>query len=195
MRFPKCSAPVCSCIITSTYRYILYFFRTFKKSTAPYKVHNMGPRYIKRLAIFPSPAGMWLIKLSLGWDGKTENPFLQCIALQSFCRAKRPCATRTSHSIQRKSVRASPNHAATLLIYVSLPAHFCHYNLMQRSLKNDQTFHMILSFSVQVLAYCTKTTLFFVVDKNREKTVKNNGISLRVLARKEATWVNTNIKI
>jgi hypothetical protein len=25
------------------------FFRTFKKSTAPYKVHNMGLRYIKRL--------------------------------------------------------------------------------------------------------------------------------------------------
>jgi hypothetical protein len=24
----------------------MYFFRTFKKSTAPYKVHNMGLRYI-----------------------------------------------------------------------------------------------------------------------------------------------------
>ncbi len=24
----------------------MHFFRTFKKSTAPYKVHNMGPRYI-----------------------------------------------------------------------------------------------------------------------------------------------------
>jgi hypothetical protein len=35
--------------ITSTYRYIMYFFRTFKKSTAPYKVHNMGLRYIKNL--------------------------------------------------------------------------------------------------------------------------------------------------
>ncbi len=33
--------------ITSTYRYIMYFFRTFKISTAPYKVHNMGLRYIK----------------------------------------------------------------------------------------------------------------------------------------------------
>ncbi len=33
--------------ITITYRYIMYFFRTFKKSTAPYKVHNMGLRYIK----------------------------------------------------------------------------------------------------------------------------------------------------
>ncbi len=33
--------------ITSTYRYIMYFFRTFKKSTVPYKVHNMGLRYIK----------------------------------------------------------------------------------------------------------------------------------------------------
>ena len=32
--------------ITITYRYIMYFFRTFKKSTAPYKVHNMGLRYI-----------------------------------------------------------------------------------------------------------------------------------------------------
>ncbi len=27
----------------------MYFFRTFKKSTAPYKVHNMGLRYIKYL--------------------------------------------------------------------------------------------------------------------------------------------------
>jgi hypothetical protein len=35
--------------ITITYRYIMYFFRTFKKSTAPYKVHNMGLRYIKVL--------------------------------------------------------------------------------------------------------------------------------------------------
>ena len=25
----------------------MYFFRTFKKSTTPYKVHNMGLRYIK----------------------------------------------------------------------------------------------------------------------------------------------------
>jgi hypothetical protein len=33
--------------ITITYRYIMYFFRTFKKSTALYKVHNMGLRYIK----------------------------------------------------------------------------------------------------------------------------------------------------
>ncbi len=33
--------------ITITYRYIMYFFKTFKKSTAPYKVHNMGLRYIK----------------------------------------------------------------------------------------------------------------------------------------------------
>ncbi len=28
--------------ITSTYRYIMYFFRTFKKSTAPYKVWVSG---------------------------------------------------------------------------------------------------------------------------------------------------------
>jgi hypothetical protein len=35
--------------ITITYRYIMYFFRTFKKSTAPYKVHNMGLRYIKKI--------------------------------------------------------------------------------------------------------------------------------------------------
>ncbi len=27
----------------------MYFFRTFKKSTAPYKVHNMGLRYIKNI--------------------------------------------------------------------------------------------------------------------------------------------------
>ncbi len=26
----------------------MYFFRTFKKSTAQYKVHNMGLRYIKK---------------------------------------------------------------------------------------------------------------------------------------------------
>ena len=39
--------------ITITYRYIMYFFRTFKKSTAPYKVHNMGLRYIKKVSGFP----------------------------------------------------------------------------------------------------------------------------------------------
>ena len=33
--------------LTITYGYRMYFFRTFKKSTAPYKVHNMGLRYIK----------------------------------------------------------------------------------------------------------------------------------------------------
>jgi hypothetical protein len=33
--------------ITITYRDIMYFFKTFKKSTAPYKVHYMGLRYIK----------------------------------------------------------------------------------------------------------------------------------------------------
>ncbi len=33
--------------ITRTYRYIMYFFRTFKKSTTPYEVHNMGLRYMK----------------------------------------------------------------------------------------------------------------------------------------------------
>ncbi len=33
--------------VTSAYRYIMYFFRTFKKSTAPCKVHNMSLRYIK----------------------------------------------------------------------------------------------------------------------------------------------------
>jgi hypothetical protein len=37
--------------IISTYRYIMYFFRTFKKSTAPYKVHNMGLRYTKVVMI------------------------------------------------------------------------------------------------------------------------------------------------
>jgi hypothetical protein len=35
--------------ITITYRYIMYFFRTFKKSTVPYKVHNMGLQYKKRV--------------------------------------------------------------------------------------------------------------------------------------------------
>jgi hypothetical protein len=34
--------------ITITYRYIMYFFRTFKKSRVLYKVHNMGLRYIKK---------------------------------------------------------------------------------------------------------------------------------------------------
>ncbi len=111
---------------------------------------------------------MSLTKLSLGGDGKTANPFLQCIVLKSFCRAKCRCATRTSHSIQRKSVRARPNHAATLLIYVSLPAHFCHYNLRQRSIKNDQPLHMIIFFC----AAATKTTLFFMVHKNRGETAK-----------------------
>ena len=40
--------------ITITYRYIMYFFRTFKKSTAPYKVHKMGlrPPVHKNLKIF-----------------------------------------------------------------------------------------------------------------------------------------------
>jgi hypothetical protein len=47
---------------TITYRYIMYFFRTFKKSTALYKVHNMVLRYIKEkmpqeflLPVFSSP--------------------------------------------------------------------------------------------------------------------------------------------
>jgi hypothetical protein len=34
----------------------MYLFRTFKKSTVPYKVHNMGLRYIK---VFPSFTGFW----------------------------------------------------------------------------------------------------------------------------------------
>jgi hypothetical protein len=38
--------------ITITYRYIMYFFRTFKKSTVPYKVHNMGLRYIKYTVLY-----------------------------------------------------------------------------------------------------------------------------------------------
>jgi hypothetical protein len=33
--------------ITITNRYLMYFFRTFMKSTALYKVLNMGLRYIK----------------------------------------------------------------------------------------------------------------------------------------------------
>jgi hypothetical protein len=37
--------------ITITYRYIMYFFRTFKKSTAPYNVLNMGLRYIKIVSL------------------------------------------------------------------------------------------------------------------------------------------------
>jgi hypothetical protein len=31
----------------------MYFFRTFKKSTAPYKLHNMGLRYINNLSARP----------------------------------------------------------------------------------------------------------------------------------------------
>ncbi len=46
--------------ITSTYRYIMYFFKTFKKSTVPYKVHNMGLRYIK------SPFHMVNLRISEG---------------------------------------------------------------------------------------------------------------------------------
>ncbi len=42
--------------ITITYTYIMYFFRTFKKSRALYKVHNMGLRYIK---ICISPLILW----------------------------------------------------------------------------------------------------------------------------------------
>ncbi len=42
--------------ITITYRYIMYFFRTFKKSTAPYKVHNMGLRYIKLIFLPKLPS-------------------------------------------------------------------------------------------------------------------------------------------
>jgi hypothetical protein len=37
--------------ITITYMYIMYFFRTFKKSTVLYKVHNMGLRYIKNYTL------------------------------------------------------------------------------------------------------------------------------------------------
>ena len=37
---------------TITYRYIMYFFRTFKKSTAPYKVHNMDLRYIITIFVY-----------------------------------------------------------------------------------------------------------------------------------------------
>ncbi len=34
----------------------MYFFRTFKKSTAQYKVHNMGLRYIKgQYRLFEDP--------------------------------------------------------------------------------------------------------------------------------------------
>jgi hypothetical protein len=38
--------------VTITYRYIMYFFRTFKKSTAPYRVLTMGLRYVKIIFIF-----------------------------------------------------------------------------------------------------------------------------------------------
>ncbi len=48
----------------------MYFFRTFKKSTAPYKVHNMGLRYIKMLRIRSKPfhrRDLWSMKVPLKW--------------------------------------------------------------------------------------------------------------------------------
>jgi hypothetical protein len=48
--------------ITITYRYIMYFFRTFKKSTATYKVHYMGLRYINIIFI---PLDIIIIPLSI----------------------------------------------------------------------------------------------------------------------------------
>ena len=43
----------------------MYFFRTFKKSTAPYKVHNMGLRYIITIyapMIYTAPCVMFLMR-------------------------------------------------------------------------------------------------------------------------------------
>ncbi len=40
----------------------MYFFRTFKKSTAMYKVHNMGLRYINIIFI---PLNIIIIPLSI----------------------------------------------------------------------------------------------------------------------------------
>jgi hypothetical protein len=99
---------------------------------------------------------MSLIKLSLGGDGKTENPFLQCIVLKNFCRAKCPSATRTMQSFHPTKVGQSAPQPRALLIYVSLPANFCDYKLRQRSLKNDRPLHGALFFC----AAATKTTIF-----------------------------------
>jgi hypothetical protein len=56
--------------ITITYRYTMYFFRTFKKSTAPYNVHNMGLRYIKSIYVnvqYLWPPTLWLSYIFTIW--------------------------------------------------------------------------------------------------------------------------------
>jgi hypothetical protein len=61
--------------ITITYRYIMYFFRTFKKSTAPYKVHNMGLRYIIILDVLAPSFPVILLERELlgAWAAIVQN--------------------------------------------------------------------------------------------------------------------------
>ncbi len=69
-------------------RYIMHFFRTFRKSTVPYKVHNMGLRYIKiTAALHPS----WGVK-------KGAEPRLHS-SLWSPCRWKYGCCIRRVYTV------------------------------------------------------------------------------------------------
>ncbi len=70
--------------ITSTYRYIMYFFRTFKKSTAPYKVHNMGLRYIKNKIKFSSY--LWKFRRDQLLKGQTFEETRDPTEFSSLCR-------------------------------------------------------------------------------------------------------------
>ncbi len=70
-------------IITSTFRYIMYFFRTFKKSTASYKVHSMGLWYIKILSMsgdyILSTVGLFILIWSDGTKRKPRRGWLKHI--------------------------------------------------------------------------------------------------------------------
>ncbi len=56
----------------------MYFFRTFKKSTAPYKVHNMGLRYIKTISLLKYQE-QETFKIAL-----TYSPFLKQLSVIEF---------------------------------------------------------------------------------------------------------------
>ncbi len=53
----------------------MYFFRTFKKSTAPYKVHNMGLRYIIILDVLAPSFPVILLERELlgAWAAIVQN--------------------------------------------------------------------------------------------------------------------------
>ncbi len=59
------------------------------------RMHQVYGVHCKRLAVFPSPAGMSLTKLSL--DGKTANLFLQCTGTAWIRSWVRWTYSRTSH--------------------------------------------------------------------------------------------------